>query len=60
MLCMLFMNKGSSLNLDLTIYSNYVMIMIMIMSIYVYMHVCMSFSKTNVMDHMYVCMYVCM
>jgi len=37
MLCMLFTHKGSSLNLDLMISSNYFLIMIMPMSIYVYM-----------------------
>jgi hypothetical protein len=43
MLCMLCMNKGSSLNLDLMISGNYVMIMIMLMLyIYICMYVCMS------------------
>ena len=41
---MLSMNKGNSLNLDLMVSGNYVMIMIMLMFIYVYMYVCMSLS----------------
>jgi len=41
MLCMLCMDKGCSLNLDLMLSSNYVVIMTMLMFIYVYMHVCM-------------------
>ena len=53
MLCMLCMNKGSSLNLDLMLSSNYFMIMIMLMFIYVYMYVCMSFSDRVVRDHDY-------
>jgi len=40
MLCMLCMDKGSSLNLDLMLSSNYVVIMIILMSIYAYMYVC--------------------
>ena len=38
------MNTGSSLNLDLMLSGNYVMIMIMLVSIYVYMNICMSSS----------------
>jgi len=58
----------SSLNLDLMISCNYVVIMIMLMSIYVYMYVCMYvMSDMVIMDHdcfyanvyMYICMYVC-
>ena len=45
MLCMLCMNKGISLNLDLTLSGNYVMNVITIMFIYVCMYVCMSFSN---------------
>lgn len=44
MLCMLCMNKGSSLNLDLMLLGNYFMIMILLMFKYVYMYVCMSLS----------------
>ena len=44
MLCMVRTDKGSSLNLDLMLSGNYVMIMTMLMFLYV---------------HMYVCMYVC-
>jgi len=40
MLCMCCTHKGSSLNLDLTVSSDYVVIMIML-SICVYMYVCM-------------------
>jgi len=39
MLCMLCMDKGSFLNLDLMISSNCVVIMIMLMPINVYMYV---------------------
>jgi len=42
MLPMCFMNKGISLNLDLMLSGNYVMIMIMLMFIYVYMNVYME------------------
>lgn len=42
---MLYMDKGSSLNLDPMLPSNYVVIMIMVMFIYVSMHVCMSLSN---------------
>ena len=37
---MLCMNKGSSLNLDLVISGNYVLIMIML-NVYICIHVCM-------------------
>ena len=66
MLCMMCMDKGSSLNLDLMIYDNYVMIMIMLMSISIYMDICMSFYDRIFMDHdcfmlMFICiLYVCM
>lgn len=40
-LCMCCMDKGSSLNLDLMISGNYIMIIIMLMSIYEYMCVYM-------------------
>ena len=39
MLCMLCMDKGISLNLDLMIFGNCIVIMIMLMSIYMY--ICM-------------------
>jgi len=39
MLRMCCMHKGRSLNLDLMISSNYVVIMIILMSIYLYMYV---------------------
>ena len=56
------MHKGSSINLDLMISSNYVVIMIMLMSICVYMYV---MSDRVIMDHdyfmlMFTCTYVCM
>ena len=69
-LCMLCMDKGISLNLNIMIFGNHVVIMIM--SIYVYMHaclyVCMSLIDRIVMDldgfmlmvYMYICMHVCM
>ena len=44
MLCMLCTDKGSSLDLNLVISSNYLIITIMLMSIYAYMYVFMSFS----------------
>ena len=46
MLCMFYMNKGSSLNLDLMIFGNYVVIMFVLMFLYVhvYMYVCMYVS----------------
>ena len=53
MLYMMCTDKGSSLNLDLMISGNYVVIMIMLMSIYVYMYVCMSFSDRDVRDHVF-------
>lgn len=68
MLCMLLMDKGSSINLDLMLLSNYVVIMIIMMSIYVYMYACMSLSDRVVKDHnffmlvflyKYVSMYLC-
>ena len=43
-------DKGSSLNLDLMISGNCVVIMIMLMSIYVYMYVCMSLYYKVVRD----------
>jgi len=61
-------DKGSYLNLDLMISSNYVVIMIMLMFIYVYMYVCMYvMSERVIMDYdcfmlifmyMYLCTYV--
>ena len=65
MLCMLCTDKGSSLNIELMIYGNYVVIMIILTSIYVYMYVCMPLSDRVVKDHdclmlMFVCIYVCM
>jgi len=64
MLHMCCMRKGSSLNLDIMIFGNYVVIMIMLMSICVYMCVCMYvIYDTVIMDHdyfmlmFYVCMY---
>lgn len=64
MFFMLCMDKGISLNLNLTISSNYVVFMIMIISIYVCMYVCMPFSYRVVRDYdffmlMFICMYVC-
>lgn len=63
MLCMHCMNKGSSLNLDLMISSNYIVIMITLMSICVYQ--CMYvMSNKVIMDHdyfmlmFYACMYI--
>lgn len=44
MLCMLYTDKGSTLNLDLALSDNYVMIMIMMMLIYVCVCICMSLS----------------
>jgi len=60
------MYKGSSLNFDLMISSNYVVIMIMLMSICVYMYVRMYVMFDRViMDHdyfmlMFICIYACM
>ena len=51
MLCMLSIDKGSSLNLDLMISSNYVVIMIMMMSIYVYMYVRTLLPERVIKDH---------
>jgi len=64
MWCMLCMDKGNSLNLDLMLFKNYVVNMIMLMSIYVYMSLCMSFSNRVVKNHdglmlMFICIYVC-
>ena len=64
MLCMLCTDKENSLNFDLTIFGNYVVIVIMLMSIYVYMYVCMSLSDKVVRDQdcfmlMFICIYVC-
>lgn len=42
MLCLLCMNKGSSLNIGLMLYGNYAIIMITLIFIYVYMYVCIS------------------
>lgn len=44
MLYILYMNKGSYLNLDLMLSDNCVMIMIVLMFIYVCIHLCMSLS----------------
>ena len=60
---MLCMDKGCSLNLDLMISGNYVVIMIMLISLYVYMYVCMSLSDRVIRDHncfmlMFIYMYV--
>lgn len=67
MLCMLCMDKGSSLNVDLMISGNYVVITIMLMSIYVYICACKSLTDRDISDHdcfmnkcLYVYMYVCM
>lgn len=58
--------KGSSLNFDLMMSGNYVVIMIMLMSIYIYVYVCISLSHRVIRDHdyfmlmiLYVYMYVC-
>ena len=59
MLYMLCMDKWSSLNIDLLISSNYVVIMIMLMSIYVYMYVCMALSDRDIMDHDSFMLYIC-
>ena len=62
MLCM----DGSSLNLGLMLFGNYVVIMIVLMSIYIYMYVCMYVvSDKGIMDHdffmlMFIYMYVSM
>jgi len=60
---MFCMNKGSYLNHDLMISSNYITIMIMLMFICVYMYVCMYVRV--IMNHdyfmlMFICTYVCM
>jgi len=44
MLCMVCTDKGSSLNLELMLSNNYVMIMTMMVFIYACMYVCMSLS----------------
>ena len=48
---MLCMDKGHSLNLDLMISGNYVVIMIMLMSLYVYRYICMLLSNKVIRDH---------
>lgn len=60
-------NKGSSLNLDLMLFGNFVVTMITLMFIYVYMYVCMSLSDRVVRNHdclmlmfIYSCTYVSM
>ena len=65
MLCMLWTDKWISLNLDLLLFGNYVMIMIMLISIYVYMYVCISLFDRVVRNHdclmlIFICIYVCM
>ena len=61
MLCMLCTNNGSSLNLDLMISGNYVVIMSVSIYIYVYMYVCryVIFSRHHdcfvIMLYMYLC-----
>ena len=51
---MLCMDKGSSLNLDLMISSNYVVIVIMMTSICIHMYACMYVIPDRViMDHDY-------
>ena len=58
--------KGSSLNLDLMVSGNYVMIMIMLMFIDVCKYICMYVMYDRVvMDHgclmlMFICIYMCM
>ena len=60
MVCMLCIDKGNSLNLDLMVSSNYVVIMIMLMSIYVCMYVCRSFSDRDIKDHdCFMLMFIC-
>ena len=60
------MNKGSTLNLDLIISGNFVVIMIMLRIIYVYMWVCMYVMSDRVITNhdyfmlMFICTYVCM
>jgi len=44
-LYMLYMDKGSSLSLDLMLFGVYIMIMIILMFIYVYVYACMSLSN---------------
>lgn len=48
---MLCIDKGSSLNVYLIIYDNYVVIMIMMMSIYVYMYLHMLLFYIVFRDH---------
>jgi len=68
MLCMCCTHKGSSLNLDLMISGNYIMIMIMLMFIYACMYVCMYvvFDRANMDNdffyangYMRICICVC-
>lgn len=61
---MMCMDKGGSINLDLMISSNYVVIMIMLTCLYVYMYICMFLFEWVIKYHDYfimifVCMYVC-
>ena len=65
MLCMMWKDKGSSLNLDLMISSTYIMIIIMMIFIYVHMYVCFAWQSRHVSwlfnanVYMHICVYVC-
>ena len=65
MLCMVRTDKGSSINLDLMLYGNYVMIMTMLKFLYVCMYVCMYVVVCQDDDcfilnvYVYVSMYIC-
>ena len=63
---MLCTTKVSSLNPDLMVFGNYVVVIIVLMCIYVYMYVSMYVvSDKFVMDHgclmlMFICIFLCM
>ena len=65
-MCMLWTDKAwSSLNLDLMLFGNYVVIVIMLKSIYVYIYACMSLSDRVVKNHdclmlMFICINIYM
>lgn len=56
MLCRLCTDKGSSLNLDLMTFGNYVVIHVYAN---IYMYVCMSFLTISLLFYVDVYMYIC-
>lgn len=62
MLCMLWMDKGSYLNLDLMIFGNYVVIMFILMFIYIHVYMYVSMHVIFWWDHdcfmlIFICIY---